>query len=138
MSKILSMLNFLSQHIACDFEPSQLLWNVPSQLCSIVACGPGYSFHYLLRWSLLRWSLEILNLEFRAMHHMKAHQMAIAMMQTDWKSDNKKLRYPKIGSRNSNMLENLSQSIACYFIASQGLKYIPSWVCSIAACGWAL
>ena len=36
------------------------------------------------------------------------------------------------------MLENASQSIACYFDASQGLKYIPSWVCSIAACGWAL
>ena len=36
------------------------------------------------------------------------------------------------------MLENASQGIACYFNASQGLKYMPSWVCSIAACGWPL
>ena len=33
------------------------------------------------------------------------------------------------------MLEKPSQSIAYYFNVSQGLKYIPSWVCSIAACG---
>ena len=41
-SKILCMLNFLSQHIACDFKASQRLWNTPSQVCSIAACGPGY------------------------------------------------------------------------------------------------
>ena len=40
-SKILSMLNFLLQHIACDFEASQRLWNTPWQVCSIAACGPG-------------------------------------------------------------------------------------------------
>ena len=34
--------------------------------------------------------IKILNLVFRAMHYMKAHQMAITMMQTDWKSDNEK------------------------------------------------
>ena len=55
------------------------------------------------------------------MHHMKAHQMTITMMQTDWKSDNKKLRYSKIGREITNMLENASQSIACYFDASQGV-----------------
>ena len=52
---------------------------------------------------------------------MKAHQMAITMMQTDWKSDNKKLRYSKIGREITNMLENASQHIACDFDTSQGL-----------------
>ena len=47
--------------------------------------------------------------------------MTITMMQTDWKSDNKKLRYSKIGREITNMLENASQSIACYFDASQGV-----------------
>ena len=39
------------------------------------------------------------------MHHMKAHQMTFTMMQTDWKSDNKKLRNSKIGREITNMLE---------------------------------
>ena len=43
-----------------------------------------------------------------------------------------------MGSQISNMLENASQTIACDFDASQGLYNIPLWVCSIAACGWAL
>ena len=41
-SKILSMLNFPSQHTACDFDTSQQLWKTPSQMCSIAACGQGY------------------------------------------------------------------------------------------------
>ena len=40
--KILSMLNFPSQHIACDFYASQLVLNPPSQVCSIATCGLGY------------------------------------------------------------------------------------------------
>ena len=36
------------------------------------------------------------------------------------------------------MLENLLQSIACDFAASQGHHNVPSWECSIAACGWVL
>ena len=40
-TKILSMLNFLSQHIACDFRTSQHKWNAPSQVNDIAACGPG-------------------------------------------------------------------------------------------------
>ena len=35
------------------------------------------------------------------------------------------------------MLENASQGIARYFNASQERLNVPSWVCSIAACGWA-
>ena len=42
-TKILSMFNFLSQHIACDFETSQPLFNAASQVCSIASCGLGYS-----------------------------------------------------------------------------------------------
>ena len=34
------------------------------------------------------------------------------------------------------MLEVASQGIACDFGASQQLWNVPSWVCSIAACGW--
>ena len=33
------MLENASQHIACDFDVSQQLWNVPSRACSIAACG---------------------------------------------------------------------------------------------------
>ena len=40
-TKILSMFNFLSQHIARDFEASQPLLNAPSQVCSIASCGLG-------------------------------------------------------------------------------------------------
>ena len=36
------MFNFLSQHIAHDFEASQSLLDAPSQVCSIASCGPGY------------------------------------------------------------------------------------------------
>ena len=50
-----------------------------------------------------------------------SYEITITMLQTVRKSDNKWPRYSKIGSKNSNMLENASQSIACYFDASQGL-----------------
>ena len=36
------------------------------------------------------------------------------------------------------MLENTSQHIACDFDVSQELWNVPSWVYSIAVCGWAL
>ena len=32
------MLENASQHIACDFDVSQALWNVPSQVYSIATC----------------------------------------------------------------------------------------------------
>ena len=35
------MFNFLSQHISCDYEASQPLFNAASQVCSIASCGPG-------------------------------------------------------------------------------------------------
>ena len=38
------MLNFLSQHIACEFEGLQHLWSTPLQVCSIAACGPGLTW----------------------------------------------------------------------------------------------
>ena len=47
------------------------------------------------------------------------------------KSDNKWLRYSKIGSKNSNMLENASQHIACNFTVSQELWNVPSQVYSV-------
>ena len=46
-------------------------------------------------------------------------------------------RYSKIGSKNSNMLENAWQHITCDFDVSQVLWNIPSQVYSIATCGWA-
>ena len=52
---------------------------------------------------------------------MEAYRIPITMLKTVWNSDNKWLRYSKIGSKNSNMLENASQIIACYFDASQGV-----------------
>ena len=67
---------------------------------------------------------------------MKAHD--ITVLKTVCKSDNKWLRYPNIGSKITNMLENASQGIACDFGASQQLLNVPSLVSSIAACGWAL
>ena len=45
------------------------------------------------------------------MYHMKAYQMVITKMQTVGRSDNKKLRYSKIGSEITNQLENASQGL---------------------------
>ena len=42
-SKILNMLEFTSQSIACDIPASQELWNAPSQVCDIAACGWAYT-----------------------------------------------------------------------------------------------
>ena len=33
------MLENASQGIACDFDASQVLWNVPSWVCSSAVCG---------------------------------------------------------------------------------------------------
>ena len=41
-TKILTMFNFLLQHIAHDFEASQPLLNATSYVSSIAACGLGY------------------------------------------------------------------------------------------------
>ena len=57
---------------------------------------------------------------------MKACYMTITMLQTVSKLDNKWLRYSKIESINSNMLENASQHIACDFDVSQQLWNVPS------------
>ena len=38
-SKILNMLEFTSQSIACEIPASQQLRNAPSQVCSIAVCG---------------------------------------------------------------------------------------------------
>ena len=43
------MLENASQHIACDFDVSQELWNVPSRVYRIAACG---------------WALRHINLEY--------------------------------------------------------------------------
>ena len=61
-------------------------------------------------------------------YHMKAHQMFITMMQTVYKSDDKKLRYSKIGSEITNMLEDASQHIACDFDTSQGVQHRNVWL----------
>ena len=42
-SKMVNMLEFTSQSIACDIQASQELWNAPSQVCSIAACGGAIS-----------------------------------------------------------------------------------------------
>ena len=55
-----------------------------------------------------------------------------------FENDNKWLRYFKIGSRNSNRLENASHYIACNFDVSQDLWNTPSRVYSIAVCCWAI
>ena len=68
---------------------------------------------------------------------MEAYAIAITMLQTVWKSDNKWLRYSKNGSKITSMLENASQTIACDFPASQVHLNIPLWMYSIAACGFA-
>ena len=36
------MLEFMLQSIACDIPASQELWNAPSQVCIIAACGWAY------------------------------------------------------------------------------------------------
>ena len=68
---------------------------------------------------------------------MKVYQMPIILLKSVWKSDNIQLSYSKIGSKITDMLESPSQSIACDFAASQVHWNVPSWVYSIAACGWA-
>ena len=43
------------------------------------------------------------------------------MVKKGWKSEYRELKYSKIGSEISNMLENVSKSIACNIDALQGL-----------------
>ena len=40
------MLESALQHIACNFEASQGLWNLPSCVCSIAACGWALSYNH--------------------------------------------------------------------------------------------
>ena len=48
-SKITNMLQFTSQSIAGSFPASQGLWNTPSQVCNVAACGWAYRPSYTLR-----------------------------------------------------------------------------------------
>ena len=47
------MLEFRSQSIAGNFPPSQELWNTPSQVCSVAACGWAYRYPFGSRKSTL-------------------------------------------------------------------------------------
>ena len=51
-SEIFNMLE--SQSIAWDFPASQELWNTPSQVCSIAACGSGFKAlpHDAMKWAI--------------------------------------------------------------------------------------
>ena len=58
-SKFTNMLEFTSQSIAGIFPPSQELWNTPSQVCSVAACGWAYILLRFFRGHL-RWSAMLL------------------------------------------------------------------------------
>ena len=59
---------------------------------------------------------------------MKMHEQLIILLKTVWKSENKELRYSRIGSKVFDMFEFASQSIACEFAELQELWDVPSLV----------
>ena len=48
--------------------------------------------------------------------------MPIVILKSVWKSDSNQLRNATIGSKTSNMLENASQTIACYLMHRRGFS----------------
>ena len=58
------MFNFLSQHIARDFEASQPLLDAPSQVCSIASCGLGYMLKLMLNLMYAKFYGEILTFSY--------------------------------------------------------------------------
>ena len=60
-SKILNMLGFISQSIACDFLALHEFSNTSSQVCSIAACGWAYLYLFLFLVVVYRHSLAIMS-----------------------------------------------------------------------------
>ena len=52
------MLENTTQHIACDFDVSQEVWNVPSRVYSIASCGWAFMHHCKYRRGLCASQLQ--------------------------------------------------------------------------------